>query len=202
MKTSFRKMEEKDDITLIATGIYNTDINFFNTLFEDKKTSIKVLYQLITSKYINPYHKDFITIIYDENIEEIIGFMVTYMGKQMDTNQILQAYEAIPQVNLSSIIKDYILSFFFSVELRKNDYYLGNIFIFQKYRNKKYGTKLIEKAKQKARLNNSRNLLLDVDYNKRNLLKYFEKRGFKKVEDNCYEFYGRQIGYYGLKCEL
>lgn len=202
MKTSFRKIEEKDDLALIATGIYNTDNKFFNTLFKDKKTSIKVLYQLITSKYHNPYHKDFITIVYDENIGEIAGFMISYMGRQIDLNSVLLAYEAIPQVNLSSIILDNIMSFIFSSKIIKSEYYLGNLFVFQKYRNKGYGSKLVEKSKQKARVNNARNILLDVDYNDRKLLKFYQKRGFKKFRSNYHKLMGLTFGTVGLKCEL
>lgn len=200
--TSFRKIEEKDDIALIATGIYQTDKKLFDSLFKDKKTSIKVIYELIRSEHVNFYHKKFITIIYEESIEEIMGFIVSYSSKQLDLDSIFYAFEQVPQITLSSIILNKILTSMFYSNIRKDEYYLSNLYIFQKYRNKGYGSKLVEKSKQKARLNNARNILVDIDYGNENLVKFFEKFGFEKSKNKYLKLLGRTVGTYGLKCEL
>lgn len=66
--TNFRNLNDYDDVGEIATWIYNTDEFTFNLLFyNDKVRAITAIERLIMSDYINPYHRNFITILYDEN---------------------------------------------------------------------------------------------------------------------------------------
>ena len=121
---------------------------------------------------------------------------------QLDYNSTLNAFEQVPQILLSNIILEKIISNIFTSNIGRNEYYLGTIYVFQKYRNKGYGSKLVEKAKQKARLNNARHLLLDVNNEDNNLMEYFKKFGFKKSANNIFTILGKSIGTYGLICEL
>lgn len=199
--TSFRKINEDDDITRIARGIYYTDKFLFNILFGNEEFSIDVISHLITSKYINQYHKNFITLIYDENPKEIEGFVVGYKGSDVSFKSTYKSFEK-NNIKTMSIILNIILCRFFASKIKNNDYYIGNLYVFEQYRHKGNGSKLIEKSKQIARQQNSSSVLLDVEYDKDYLLGFYKKFGFKRNSKNYHRILGKTYGCYGLKCTI
>ena len=67
--TSFRKINNQDNIEMIATWIYQTEYSFNRLFFNDSIRAVTGIERLIMSDSINPYHRKFIT-----NINAIIIF--------------------------------------------------------------------------------------------------------------------------------
>lgn len=199
--TFFRQMTDVDDITQIAAGIYQTDMILFNQLFKDEETAIRAIERLIDSKYINEYHRSFITVVYDENPEQMEGFIVSYRGSDVSLESTIFAFQET-KLLLSEILLSKFLNRFFASTIENYDYYIGNLYVFEEYRNRGHGSRLVEKAKQKARQKNTRCVLLDLDYNKKSLLKFFGRLGFRKDTKNYHKLLGTIYGCYGLKYEI
>ena len=81
----FRKLNENDDIDMVASWIYSTDHFLFDLLFDnDRIRATTGITRLINSSYINPYHRKFITVIYDED-SPIKGVCVGFKGSEISS---------------------------------------------------------------------------------------------------------------------
>lgn len=200
--TFFRKMTNYDDITQIARGIYETDEALFNQIFEDKKAAIKAIKMLINNKHINEYHRSFITVIYDESPKKIEGFIVSYKGRDVSMESTFNAFEQTELTSVSSLLLNKVLNKFFTSKIGYNDYYIGNLYVFKQYRNKGHGSRLVEKIKQQARQKNTKYVILDLDYDKKGLLKFFKKLGFEKDTKSYHKILGTIYGHYRLTYEI
>ncbi len=200
--TSFRNLNEYDDIEQVAKAIHFTDRMLFGRLFGDRERSIEAIKHLINSDYVNEYHRNFITVIYDENPNKMEGIVVSYKRNSVNRNSTLKALDETGLTSLSSIVRGRIFSSVFASNLRGADYYIGNLYVFKKYRNRGHGSKLIEKCKQAAAQQNSRRVLVDVEYDRRELIDFYAKLGFTRNTDNFHRFLGKTYGCYGLKYEI
>lgn len=200
--TNFRKLTDNDDIQRISTWIYLTDSFTFDKVFLNKENAIGAIGLLINSKYINPYHRKFITIVYDTNPETIIAVAVAFKGSDITFKDTFKAFVEIDSTPISRVVLYEVLGVIFASYIRNNDYYLGNLYVDESYRNKSIGSKLVEKIKQKARQCNCGNLLLDVEYNKQSLLSFYEKLGFEKNSRNYHRFIGKTYGCYGMRYKI
>ncbi|MDY2745473.1 MAG: GNAT family N-acetyltransferase [Methanosphaera sp.] len=201
--TNFRKLNENDDIETIAAWIYSTDTFLFNPLFfNDKIRAITGIERLITSNYSNPYHRDYIIVIYDENPDIIEGVAVSFRGSDISVEQTIKAMRDTSCTSLPLILQYSVNSRLFASHIRDNDYYLGNLYVNPEYRKNGNGSKLVEKCKQLARQSNCKQILLDVEYTKPYLLDFYAKLGFKKSSKNYHRIFGKTYGCYGLKCKL
>ena len=199
--THFRKMNDSDDINLVANGIYSTDMKLFNLLFKNSDRAVKAIELLIDSKYVNPFHRDFVTVVCDDN-DHMEGFIVSYFSGDISLEYTVYALLDTGFTNLSKILLNELMVLFFASGIHGYDYYIGNLYVFMKYRKNGLGSKLVEKVKQKARVHNARFVRLDVNYSERHLLKFYENLGFTMDKDNCYSFLGKIYGCYGLVYEI
>ena len=200
--TSFRNLKDEDDMALIARGIYETDKLLFNQLFGKKEIAIVGIKKLIKSRYINEYHRSFITVVYDEDPEQVEGFIVSYKGNEVNPESTYYAFEDTGLTYTPAILLSNVLGKIFTSNIGRNDYYIGNVYVFRRYRNRGHGSRLVEKAKQKARYKNTRCVLLDLDYDKKDLLNFFARLGFEKDSKNYHKILGTIYGNFGLKCEI
>lgn len=200
--TSFRGLSENDDRLRIASGIYETDRLLFDLLFGNKSYSVDAISRMIDSSYINEYHKSFITVVYDRNPDLVEGFVVSYPGRALSLESTFLALEETKRASLESIFLNRILEIFFSSRTGARDYYIGNLYVYDEFRHKGLGSKLVEKAKQKARIKNMRYVKADVEYDKKNLLDFYGKLGFKNDSENYHKILGNTYGCYGLKYEI
>ena len=200
--TSFRKINSKEDTVKFAQWIYSTDKFLFNHVYKDKNTAIEALNKLINCDYVNEYHRDFITLIYDDNPDEPRGLSVSFRGNQVSRENTFKALESTGCATFSAILLNSLLGRFFASNIGYDDYYIGNLYVDEKYRKKGVGSKLVEKCKQTARQQNCRNVLLDVDYDKSYLLDFYGKLGFIKDSKNYHKILATTYGCYGLKYKL
>lgn len=200
--TNFRKLTLEDDIEKVAGWIYSTDTILFNFLFSNESDAKKSIEFLIKSKYVNPYHRKFISVIYDDNPDDFHGIAVAYKGEYISLTESMKAFLSTYSVTLPKLVLVKIFDDIFSSRVKKHDFYLGNLYVDEDYRHKSYGSKLIEKTKQAARQSNSKNLLLDVEYSKKELLKYYEKFGFKLNAKKYHKIYSTTYGCYSMKYKL
>lgn len=200
--TSFRGLSEDDDRLRIASGIYETDMLLFDLLFGNKSYSVDAISRMIDSSYINEFHKSFITVVYDRDPDLVEGFVVSYPGRVLSLESTFLALEETKRASLESIFLNRILEIFFSSRTVARDYYIGNLYVYDEFRHKGLGSKLVEKAKQKARIKNMRYVKVDVEYDKKNLLDFYSKLGFKKDSENYHKILGNTYGCYGLKYEI
>lgn len=199
----FRKLNQNDDIDMIASWIYSTDTFTFNILFaDDKIRAITGISRLIMSDFINPYHRKFITVIYEDDSPEIRGICVGYKGSELSIRKTLKALRATTCSHLPLMIQFLIIDEVFASKIHSNDYYIGNLYVNPACRGKKLGTKLVEKTKQIANQSNSDAVLLDVEYDKEYLLDFYDKLGFKFDSKNYHRLLGKTYGCYGLKYDL
>ena len=77
------------------------------------------------------------------------------------------------------------------------DFY--SLYVFEEYRNRGHGTRLIKKSLQKARQYNSKNVFLDVEYGNNYLLNFFKKKGFKEQGLIYKRFIGKVPGHHRLE---
>lgn len=199
--TAFRRLEY-DEANKVAPWIYETDRFLFNNLFYNKKNSIKAIEKLIQSDYVNPYHRTFITVVYDDNPQDIMGVSVAFKGNNISSEDTFNALTDTECTNVKRIILHEILDLLFASYVRKNDYYIGNLYVLEEYRNDGLGSKLVEKCKQKARQSNSNNILVDVEYSKDYLLDFYSRLGFERSSDNYHKIFMKTYGCYGMKCKL
>jgi len=199
--TAFRKLEY-DEASIVAPWIYQTDMFLFDKLFKNKDNAISAIRQLIESDHVNPYHRRFITVVYTDNPKDILGISVSFKGCDVSDEDTFNALMDTQKTDVKRIILAKILDLLFASYIRKNDYYIGNLYVTGKYRKNSLGSKLVEKCKQMARQSNSNNILLDVEYSKDYLLDFYSKFGFERNNDNFHEIIGKTYGCYGMKCKL
>lgn len=200
---NFRNLESYDDIKQIATWIYNTDEFTFNLLFyNDKVRAITGIERLIMSDYINPYHRNFITIIYEDNPKEIQAIALAFKGSDISLEHTFKALYGTSCTSLRLIIQNSIVGILFASYVKDNEYYIGNLFTNPKHRKKGMGSKLVEKCKQNAKQLKCDAVLLDVEFKKPYLLDFYSKLGFKRDKNHYHKILGKTYGCYGLKCNL
>lgn len=199
--TSFRKLYRNDDISLVARGIYLNDKKIFDAVFRDEDEAIKVIKSLIESEYVNEYHGFFTTVIYDESPDQIEGFVITYKKDQIPSNSALRAYDNENKIPAPLLLLNTLLSNF-RHELAGDDYVIKNLYVLEEYRNKGHATRLVKKSIQKARQNNARKIVLEVEEGNEDLLDFFMRLGFKLNNEKLTPILGKLRGYKRLKYEL
>ena len=200
--TSFRKINNQDNIELIATWIYQTEFSFNRLFFNDSIRAVTGIERLIMSDSINPYHRKFITICYDGNPNEILGIVVGYKGSDLRLDSKFKAIYDTSCSDIPLIFLNEIVNHFNSSTVEPNEYYIGNLYVNPKYRNKGVGSKLIQYSKRIARQEHSDRVVLDVKCEKEELLDYYRKLGFEVSGTNYYRFFGRIEGCYAMSCDL
>lgn len=199
--TSFRKLYRNDDISLVARGIYLNDKKIFDAVFRDEDEAIKVIKSLIESEYVNEYHGFFTTVIYDESPDQIEGFVITYKKDQIPSNSALRAYDNENKIPAPLLLLNTLLSNF-RHELAGDDYVIKNLYVLEEYRNKGHATRLVKKSIQKARQNNAKKIVLEVEEGNEDLLDFFMRLGFKLNNEKLTPILGKLRGYKRLKYEL
>ncbi len=197
----YRMLEETDNLDQICDWIYQTDKFLFNRLFvNDKKRAISGIKKLIDSPIINPYHRKFFLVAYDDVYQnDIQGIAISFKGSDITLKEELKAIRETGYSNLGSILEKPVIDYFLASSIKRNDYYIGNLYVNPKYRKNKIGSKLVKECINKARELNCDNVLLDVEYKKENLPKFYEKLGFKKDSKNYLRFFGKVYGCHGMK---
>ncbi len=198
---TFRRLEETDDVTQIAEWIYSTDTFLFNKLFRNKQKSIKALESLICSDYINPYNKRCM-LLATNNRNIVLGVVLSYKGSELPYRDTIDAYRETELTNTFRIIENIILGRFLATNIKDNDYYVGNLYVNSEYRENNIGSKLLDECKSLARVSNSERVLLDVEYDKPYLLKFYKKNNFNKTSNNYVKIFKKVYGCYGLSYDL
>ena len=200
--TEFRKINSNDNIEMIATWIYQTEDSFNRLFFNDSVRAVTGIERLIMSDDINPYHRNFITVIYDDDPNEIGGIVVGYKGSQI---QPYSKFKAIYETSCSEIfhiLANEVVNKLNSSTIDDDEYYIGNLYVNPKYRNRGFGSKLVQYSKRKARMENSRVIILDVKRRKKELIDYYRKLGFEISGTHFYRFLGKTYGTYAMSCSL
>jgi len=174
---------------------------FFDLLFMDKKNAIEAIIKLINSEYVNEYHGYFITVIYDENPEQIEGFVISYKIDQIPRNSTFKAFKDTEKFSLPFMMLNRAVDGF-KYNLMKNVFVIKELYVFEEYRNKGHGTRLIKKSLQKALQYNSKCVILDVEYGNDYLLNFFKKLGFKEKTLSYKRLIGKMPGHYILEYEF
>ncbi|MCD7781781.1 MAG: GNAT family N-acetyltransferase [Methanosphaera sp.] len=200
----FRTLEDYDDTQMIASWIYSTDKFLFNWLFyNDKIRSITAIERLFMSDYINPYHRNYMMIAYDDRTpREVLGVMLSFRGQDIPSITTYKAFKDTECTSLPLVIQNKILSEVFASQIGSNDYYIGNLYVDPKARNNHIGSKLVEKAKQRACQMNATRVILDVEYDKDYLLDFYAKRGFNVCSKNYHKILNKTYGCYGLEYKI
>jgi GNAT superfamily N-acetyltransferase len=199
--TSFRKLYKNDDMIPIANGIYLNNKTLFDALFSDKKQAIETIVKLINSEYVNEFHGFFITVIYDEDPDQIEGFIISYKIDQIPRSSTFKAFKDTENFSLPYIHFNRMIDVF-KYNLMKNVYVIKELYVFEEYRKKGHGTRLVKKSLQKAREYNSSDVIVDVEYGNEYLLNFFRKIGFKHKEISYKRFIGKVPGHYRLEYEF
>ena len=195
MMTKFRRLNDEDNIRKLAHWIYATDVELFDSLYTNKTNSLEAIVKLLTSDYINPYHRKFITLVYGENPKDIQAVAVSFKGSEITVNETYKAFDATGFTTIANAMLYEYISILFASCLKRNDYYLSSIYVDKNHRKKYIGSKLVENIKQKARQSNSSNLLVDVSEDKQSLVDFYQRLDFEKSGFNYHTLVGRQYGY-------
>ncbi len=198
--TSFRKLNKNDDMDIIANGIYFNERNLFDFLFNDKDKAIVAIKKLINSEYVNEYHGYFITVIYDEDPEQIEGFVISYGVNQIPKDSTFHAFKNTKQFSIPLVLLNRVVDNFKFLS-NKDDYVIRQVYVLEEFRNKGHGSRLIKKSIQKARQNNAENVLLDVEYGNEYFLNFCKNLGFKEYNKRLNRL-KRTVNGYKLKYEL
>ncbi len=197
----FRKLEEYDDVTLISSWIYSTDMFLFNKLFKNKDRSIEALKILINSDHVNPYNKQCMTIMSNDQ-GELLGVVLSFKASDVSLRSTYRAYNSTELTNLYRIVENFILGRILASTLECDDYYIGNLYVNDKYRENNIGSRTLDECKKLARSSNSKRVLLDVEYDKPYLLNFYKKNQFSKTSKNYIKIRSRVWGCYGLSYDL
>lgn len=200
--TGFRKINDEDDIETFAKWIYLTDQFLFTKLFKDETDSVKAIVELINNDYLNEYHRNFITLIYEDNPDEVRGMIISFRTISISNESTYNALNSLSSMNHKSIVLNFAFGKFFASYRGDNDYYIGNLYVKENYRNQGFGSKLVEKSKQMARQLRCKNILLDVEYDKPYLIYFYGKLGFEQNSKNYFKLFGKTYGYQGLKHKI
>lgn len=198
--TSFRKLNKNDDMDIIANGIYFNERNLFDFLFNDKDKAMVAIKKLINSEYVNEYHGYFITVIYDEDPEQIEGFVISYGVNQIPKDSTFHAFKNTKQFSIPLVLLNRVVDNFKFLS-NKDDYVIRQVYVLEEFRNKGHGSRLIKKSIQKARQNNAENVLLDVEYGNEYFLNFCKNLGFKEYNKRLNRL-KRTVNGYKLKYEL
>jgi len=200
--TSFRKINNKNNIEMIATWIYQTEYSFNRLFFNDSVRAVTGIERLIMSDTINPYHRKFITICYDDDPNEILGIVVGYKGSDVSFDSKFKAIYDTSCSEIALIFLNEIANKLNSSTVKPDEYYIGNLYVDPKHRNKHIGSKLVQYSKRIAKQGDSNKVILDVKCEKKELLDYYRKLGFEVSGTNFYRFFGKIEGCYAMSCEL
>jgi len=195
MMTKFRKINDEDNIKKLAYWIYTTDVKLFNKLYTNKANSLEAIKKLIMSDYINPYHRNFITLLYVDKPSDVKAMVLSFKGNNITVTQMYKAFSDTGFLNVKSPFLFEYVSILYSSYIRNNDYYMASLYVHKNYRNNYIGSKLVENIKQKARQSNSNNMLIDVADDKSSLIDFYKKLGFEKAKMDYHTFIGRRNGY-------
>ena len=199
----FRNFKNTDDVDKIAGWIYETDEIEFNYLFSNDEIRAKTaLGRLIRSDHINPYHRNFIMVVADDRTDEIMGVAIAYKGSQVSLKEKYRALIKTECTDNISIAGYFMIGELFTLAIDDEDYYLGNLYVDEKYRHMHLGSKLVNKVKENAKLLNCNNITLDVVYNKPYLLKFYEKLDFIEDGMNYHKILSKEYGCYAMKHPL
>ncbi|MBQ8847805.1 MAG: GNAT family N-acetyltransferase [Candidatus Gastranaerophilales bacterium] len=80
------------------------------------------------------------------------------------------------------IEKDEKIVGFYQTKTQENTLKIGYFFIYEKYRNKKYGKTIFEKIKAQAKENNIDKIISYVNQDHKNSIEIFKHFGFKKIK--------------------
>jgi ribosomal protein S18 acetylase RimI-like enzyme len=193
--TNFRRLDDDDNVKKLAHWIYAADVQLFNSLYTNKTNSLEAIVKLIMSDYINPYHRKFITLVYDDNPKDIQALGLSFKGSEITVNETYNAFDSTGFTSVrNSLLYEYI-SVLVASGIKRNDYYLSSIYVDTNHRKKYIGSKLVENIKQKARQSNSNNLYVDVSEDKSSLIDFYGRLDFEKSKFNYHTLIGRQYGY-------
>lgn len=196
--TNFRKLNNDDDINQIAKWIYKTDNTLFDKLFSCEADAIESIKKLIMSDYVNPFHRDFIVVLYTDNPKLIDAISVAFKGSYLSVEDTFNAFVEAGCSNVDSMILFEKLSIIFSLYIKYNDYYLACLYVDKKSRKKYVASKLVEKVKQNARQSHSNNLLVNYNFQKSSLSEFYEKLDFEKSTKTFHWLFKRKYGYYTM----
>lgn len=187
---------------MIATWIYQTEDSFNRLFFNDSVRAVTGIERLIMSDNINPYHRKFITICYDENPNEILGIVVGYKGSDLRFDSKFKAIYDTSCSSIPFIFLNEIVNKLNSSTVKSDEYYIGNLYVNPKHRKKGIGSKLVQYSKRIAKQEGSNIVVLDVKREKKELLDYYRKLGFEVSGTNFYRFLGKTEGCYAMSCDL
>jgi len=193
--TGFRKLNDDDNIKKVALWIYSSNAELFDKIFLNKSHAVSAIGKLITSEYINPYHRKFITVLYQDNPNLICAIAVSFKGSEITLPDTFDAFRVAGNVNIKRVLLYELVSIMFSSHIKYNDYYLANLYVDKKYRKKNLVVKLIEKIKQKARQTNSNNLFIDIECDNLSLIDFYSKLDFERYNLNYHTIIRRRLGY-------
>ena len=198
----FRQLKDSDNIYQIADFIYQTD-RTFDKLFKNRKNSIKAIGMMIKSDIVNPYHRKFLTVAYDEDHDgDILGIVLAYRGEDFTYSDVKSALSETGCSNFIKINLFPLYDYLFASHVGDNDYYIGNLFVNPNFRHNRLGSKLVKFCIDKAKDLNCDSVMLDVEYFKKELPNFYMKLGFKYDSKHWIDFLGYSNGCYGMKLSL
>ncbi|MDO5825156.1 MAG: GNAT family N-acetyltransferase [Methanosphaera sp.] len=191
----FRKLNDDDNIKKISHWIYSTDVVFFNRLFTNKTNSLEAIKNLITSDYVNPYHRKFVTVAYDDKTGNIRAVALSFKGNEITVRDTFNAFKGTGFTNSRNLMLYEYASVIVTSYLKNNEYYLASLYVDKNFRNRTIGSKLVENVKQKARQSNSSRLLVDIEDDNSSMADFFKRFDFEKSKLSYHKLIGVQYGF-------
>lgn len=191
----------KHDLNKVANLMYETDAETFNFYFFTKENAAKRIEILVEAGNSNWGHENIYLATGKNN--QVFGLLLAYTKEEEDTKNDFMLY--FKNLNLLDAFKFVFLDIgdiWAGVDLKKGDFYISDLAVDEKCRNKWIGTFLLEKSLELAREKRCKRAVLDVNVENEGALRLYKRFGFKIFNKKTIWWFGGKMGVYNMEYKL
>ncbi|EEG78915.1 GNAT family N-acetyltransferase [Dethiobacter alkaliphilus] len=199
MKIRLEKFNpEKHDKQMVATLIYDADIEFNTLVYGKREKAVQCITRLLSMEN-NYFAHPYVECVMDE--EEIAGVVVSFHGQDKKAIDQVSGKAFCQVFGLWSFLKK-IPTFIkmgkiVSNNIDEDGYYIHSLCVRDSYRSRGIGTQIInELAKKHTKL------YLDVNIHNTQAIKFYQKTGFNIESENIMQHKNRKMGTFQVKKAL
>ncbi|MCX7958480.1 MAG: GNAT family N-acetyltransferase, partial [Deltaproteobacteria bacterium] len=136
------------------------------------------------------------------NKDRLAGMLLGYDWQTRQKEYIRTGILLFSRMGIGMLKKSFLLIRFESAagKVRKNEYYLSNLAVYNQYQSKGIGRALLEKAENLAKSMHSEWIVLDVERENLRALKFYLKYGYRIERESDVRISGhRKLSFYRMK---
>jgi ribosomal protein S18 acetylase RimI-like enzyme len=195
----FQRMDlEKHDSNKVSEIIYEADANTFNFFFGNKKNASEKIEKLVNAGDNNLGYQQTYVVTNEGN--HILGVMV--YATRVRNDKIRQSKVILKNFNIIDSLKFImieILDGIFLSDIKEDDYYFAIVAVDEDSRGQGIGSLIIKEGIKLARKQGCKRVVLDVDFENKGALRFYEKLGFTIFNTKSISIFRWEEGVYNME---